>query len=731
MPIMATQATRVPIGSPDPGRIAAVQRTWRMHGAMSRFADGTERFLAGSGFDRGPWLTVGFAAGIGLWFALPLRLYWIAAVIGLIGMAAVGHLGWRHRPGRTMLRLAVVSLTLTIAAGTLVISIRSQLVGAVPIERPASIRMEATVLEFIEEPAKDRVRLVIATRDPETGAARKVRINVPRDKAIDGLTEGARIRLSARLMPPAPPLLPGAYDFARAAWFKGYAATGSLVGDITLVSEASETNGRISRYQRQIAAHIRSQLGGSAGTIAAAFASGDRGAIAVEDEIAMRDSGLTHLLSISGLHVSAVIAAGYVLALRLLALWPGLALRVRLPLMAAGFGALVGVSYTLLTGAEVPTVRSCVGAMLILIALALGREPLSLRMIAIAAGLVLALWPEAVIGPSFQMSFSAVIAIVALHSSEPVRSFLAPRDSTMTDRFARQMAMLFVTGLVIELALMPIVLFHFHRGGFYGAFANVVAIPLTTFICMPLIAVALLLDLAGLGAPVWWLTGKALDLLLAIAHFTAGQPGAVKLIPQIGMTTVLAFVAGGLWLALWSGRARLFGFIPMIGGALAVWATPVPDLLITGDGKNVGLTSDDGRFFVLRGTKGGYTHDNLVELAGIDIVPQPLARLPGARCSPEFCSVTITRAGLNWHVLVARNRQRIDERQLAAACERAHLVVADRWLPRSCRPLWLKADRRFLEQYGGTAIYFAQEKVVHVRPASSDHGWAKASTRTY
>ncbi len=729
MSIMATQATPGVPFAPEPGGNAAVRRIWRMRGAMSTFADGMERFLAGSGFDRGPWLTVAFAGGIGLWFALPLRLQWTAVLAGLLALAATVHIGWRRRPERTMLRLAVVSLTLTIAAGTLVISIRSQIVGSPPIERAVSLRMDATILELIEEPAKDRVRLVIAVRDPETGAARKVRVNVPRAEAIDGLAEGARIRLSARLMPPSPPLLPGAYDFARAAWFKGYAATGSLVGEITLLGQAAETQGRISGYQRRIAAHIRAQLGGSAGTIAAAFASGDRGAIAVEDEIAMRDSGLTHLLSISGLHVSAVIAAGYVLALRLLALSPALALRVRLPLLAAAFGALVGVSYTLLTGAEVPTVRSCVGAILVLIALALGREPLSLRMIAIAAAVVMAVWPEAVIGPSFQMSFSAVIAIVALHSSGPVRTFLAPRDGTLLDRFARQTAMLFATGLVIELALMPIVLFHFHRGGFYGAFANVVAIPLTTFICMPLIALALALDLFGIGAPVWWAAGKALDFLLAIAHFTAGQPGAVKLMPQIGMATVLAFVAGGLWLALWSGRARLLGFVPVIGGAVAVMATPVPDMLITRDGKNVGVTSNDGRFFVLRGTAGGYTHDNLVELAGIDIVPQPLANLPGARCSPEFCSVSIMRGGRPWHILVARNRQRIDEPQLAAACRQAHLVVADRWLPRSCRPLWLKVDGRFLDRYGGTAIYFAKGKVVTVHSGTNDHGWSR-TTRT-
>ena len=721
----------VPIGASTTGGDPAAPRMWRIRPAMSRFADAAEGFLARSGFDRGPWVAVAFAAGIGLWFALPLRWQWLA-VIGLaLGVALAAHMAWREHPSRALVRLATVTLAVTIVAGIVAVWIRSEMVGAPPIANPAAVRMEATVLELEEQPSEDRVRIVVAARDPETGSARKLRINVPQQKVIAGLSEGARIRLTARLMPPSPPTLPGAYDFARAAWFKGYAATGSLVGEITLVERPREGGGAIARLQRTLARHVRGRLDGSPGTIAAAFASGDRGAIAKADEEAMRDAGLTHLLAISGLHVSAMIGAAYFLAIRLLALWPWLALRIRLPLTAACVAACAGVAYTLLTGAQVPTVRSCIGAILVLGALSLGRDALSLRMVAIAAVVVLALWPESLVGPSFQMSFSAVIAIVALHASGPMRAFLAPRDTSTADWLGRRILTLFATGVVIELALMPIVLFHFHRAGLYGAFANVVAIPLTTFVCMPLIAFALFLDLFGIGAPVWWLAGRALDLLLGLAHFTAGQPGAVKFVPHMGMATVLAFVVGALWLALWSGKARLYGFVPIIGAAFAMWATPVPDLLITRDGKDVGLTDADGRLYVLRTSATSYSRDNLLELSGANIDPQSIERWPGAQCSAEFCSLSIDRGGRAWHVLVARNRQRIDERQLSAACEKAHIVIADRWLPRSCRPLWLKADRRFLESHGGTVIHLADEKIVTAHTRQSDHGWEREIGRSF
>src|SRR5690606_14396258 len=139
------------------------------------------------------------------------------------------------------------------------------------------------------------------------------------------------------------------------AWFQGLAATGSVQGPVEVLG-AGGGDAPLAALKRRLSEHVRSHLPGSPGAIAAAFASGDRGAIDAADDDAMRDSGLTHLLSVSGLHVSAVIGLSYLLAIRLLALWPWLALRVRLPLAAAAVGALAGIGYTLLTGAEVPTV---------------------------------------------------------------------------------------------------------------------------------------------------------------------------------------------------------------------------------------------------------------------------------------------------------------------------------------------------------------------------------------
>lgn len=704
---------------------------WRRRNRLSSGCEALERFLGAAGFDRAPWLAVAFAAGIAAWFILANPAQWLALVAACLGTAVLAAAGL-HPLGRfPFLRLALIVVPGAVTLGCLTVWAKSEMVGAPAIARPMVAELTGNILGREDQPAEDRVRLLLAVREPESGRPIVVRINVPAAAASDRLADGAVVRLRARLMPPSPPMLSGGYDFARTAWFAGISATGSALGAPVVLVPAPES-ASLERLQRSLSDHIHARVAGSPGGIAAAFASGDRGGIATADEDAMRDAGLTHLLSVSGLHVSAVVALVYLVAIRLLALWPWLALRVRLPVLAAGAAATAGIGYTLLTGAEVPTVRSCIGALLVLLALALGREPLSLRMLAVAAICVMLLWPEAVVGPSFQMSFGAVIAIVALSGSAPARRFLSPRDEAWWALALRQFAVLLVTGVVIELALLPIGLFHFHKTGVYGALANVVAIPLTTFVTMPLIGLALLLDIVGVGAPAWWLCGKSLELLLGIAHWTASQPGAVTRLPAMGSGAFVLFLAGALWLALWRGRVRLWGLVPALLAAAALALLRPPDLLVSGEGHHVGIVEEGGnRLLLLRESRDSFAAETLTELAGMSGEVISLAAWPGARCNPDFCAVELRRGGRTWHLLIGRSRERIEERQLAAACDLSDVVIADRWLPRSCQPKWLKADRNLLDRTGGLAIDLTRGRVATVAEDQGEHGWWRARKSKY
>jgi len=708
---------------------AALQQShWSRLRGLSRVLAACERFLAGAAFDRAPWLAVAFGAGIAAWFGMAGQTQWIAMILACLAASLAAPAFLRAEGRFPFVRQALIVLPLIFAAGIGIVWAKSTLVGRAFIRAPQVSEIQARVLSREERPADRIVRLVLATRDAEGGRPIRVRVNLPAEHDRPGIGRGAVLRMKARLMPPAPPMLPGGYDFARTAWFKGLSATGTVLGPVEIVAAAGRDS-PIDAAQAVLSRHVRASLDGSAGAIAAALASGDRGAIDEDDDRAMRDSGLAHLLSISGLHVSAVVAAAYLVALRVLGLWTWLAVRVRLPLVAAGAGAAAGIGYTLLTGAEVPTVRSCIGAVLVLAALALGREPLSMRMIAAGAFVVLAFWPESIVGPSFQMSFAAVMAIVALHSSGWARRHFSRRDEGWLLRGLRYFGALLATGIVIEIALMPIGLFHFHRSGIYGALANLVAIPLTTAVTMPLIALALLLDVAGAGAPAWWLAGKSLDLMIGMAHWIAAQPGAVKTLPAMGSWRMALFAAGGIWLALWQGRVRYFGLAVAAVAAISLLLLPTPDILVSGDGRHVGIVGANGELIVVRGGGQSYARDNLTELSGNRGAVRLLADMPGARCNADFCAFDLVRGERTWNLLISRGKDWVPYRALAAACERSDIVIADRRLPAVCRPRWLKADRALLGRTGGLAIDLAGPGLTTVAQSQGQHGWWQPALR--
>lgn len=644
------------------------------------------------------WLPVALGTGVAAWFALPGAAAWAGFMLFALGMALSGQMVGERG---SLARRAIVLVGIAMAIGCALAWVKSERVEAPVLERPVVVRFEGMVESTEVLAARESVRLIVR---PHAGAMLPPRVRVT--LAIDALNAreigaGERIRLRARLVPPPTAALPGGYDFARRAWFDQLGAVGSAIGPVERLSPDRAARDDL---RTRLTAHIVRQVGGGEGGIAAALVTGDRGSISEADDEAMRRSGLAHLLSISGLHITAAVGGSMWLALRLLALSPWLALRAPLVLVSAAFGAVVGFGYTLLAGAEVPTIRSLVAALLVLLAIALGREAITLRLVAAGALFVLLFWPEALVGPSFQLSFAAVTSIVALHTHPRVMALLSRREEGWFRRVGRGFLGLLLTGLVVELALMPIALFHFHKAGLYGSLANMVAIPLTTFVVMPAEALALTLDSVGLGAPAWWVVEQALALMLAMAHMVANAPGAVAALPSMPVGAMLLAVGGGLWFCLWRTRVRWGGLAGLAVGLLWAFSTSPPDLLVTGDGRHVAVRLDDGRYALLRDRAGDYMRDQLAEAAGIDGELGALAEAAGTRCSRDFCVWQVERGKRTWTIMASRSGYRTDWEPLVAACARSDIVIADRWLPRGCSPRWLKVDRKLLEETGGLAI---------------------------
>lgn len=678
-----------------------------------------ERALEAERTQLPPWIVIGVASGIAAWFGLGTPRSWAAFLLIAGGLALVGFL---LVPGRRGRALGWFSLAATL--GCALVWARASAVAEPRLDWPKVIALTGSVERVETLTAKGQVRLTIASDGSELPP--RIRVSFDAKDEPAGLAPGAKVSLRARLAPPPPMALPGTYDFSRDAWFKGIGAVGKALGTVDVV-EAREPRG-FTWARDGLRQHIESSMPAGTAGIAVALVTGDQNAVGKEDAEAMRRSGLTHLLSVSGLHIAAVVAATMLLTLKLLALSRTLALRFNLIMVAAAAAAATGIGYTLLTGAQVPTVRSCVAALLVLAGIALGRDSLSMRLIAAGALLVLIFRPEALAGASFQMSFGAVTATVALHSTAWARRLLSRREEGLVARFLRGGAGLVATGLAVEVALIPIALFHFHRSGLYGVAANIIAIPLTTFVIMPLEGAALLLDLVGLGAPIWTLCSWTIAGMLGLAHMVASAKGAVALLAGMQVPAFALIVTGGLWLCLWVTPLRRWGLVPIVLGATLALAAPRPDLLVTGDGKHVAIVDGDGTPLLLRERSGDYVRSLLSEASGFDGEGGAIANAAFSSCSRDVCIADIARDGRSWRLLAFRSSDYLAWNELVAVCADADIAIADRRLPSGCVPRWLKLDRSMLRRTGGMAITLGSEpKVRTVAQWVGEHSWADFS----
>ncbi|WP_237217800.1 ComEC/Rec2 family competence protein, partial [Falsiroseomonas oryziterrae] len=338
-------------------------------------------------------------------------------------------------------------------------------------------------------------------------------------------------------------------------------------GPVTVIAAADSLPG-FAALRTTLEARVEAAIPGPAGAVAAALLTGSQAAIPPAEIAAMRDSGLAHLLSVSGLHMAIVMGAVFATLRVAIALVPWLALRVPGKAVAAGGALVAGLGYTLLSGAQVPMQRCLVMAALVTLALVVGRRALTVRTLAIAAAVVMLAAPAELLGPSFQMSFAAVLALVAGH--EALRGPLAKLPLTGWKR----KAMLFAVGLVLTsmlagAATAPFGLHHFGRLQLYGVVANALAVPLTSILVMPAGMIALALMPLGLEAPALWAMGQGVEAILGVARLIAAWPEASPVLPPLPGPALAAATLGFCWLAIWRGRMRLLG-LPAIAAALAV-----------------------------------------------------------------------------------------------------------------------------------------------------------------
>lgn len=636
------------------------------------------------------WVPVLFGAGIAVYFRLPQEPLLLPAILPAAAAFALW-LAWRRGAAALCLGSAVLAVCLGLAGA----KVRSDLVAAPVLARQVGPVTVTGWIELVEPRAGGGERLTVRVAAIEGFAAadlpRRVRVRVlaARGTPAGGqasvqasaapdrkLAPGDAIRLAAVLSPPAPPALPGGFDFARSAWFAGLGAVGfaRAVPEPATIAEPRPPDlawrSAIERVRQDIGARIRAALPGETGAIANALITGERGGISERTNDAFRDSGLFHILSISGLHM--VIMAGSVfLAVRfLLSLVPALALRFPIKKWAATAAAAGALGYLLISGASFPTVRSYVTISIMFLAVLLDRPAVALRNVALSALVILVLWPESLIDPGFQMSFAAVVALVSAYEWLRERRGVAePPAFGLAGGALRLLGGIVLSTLIASLAVAPIGAWHFHKSQQYAVIANLIAIPICNLLVMP----AALATLVGmpLGLEAWPLAamGLGIDGMVWCAYTVAALPGSVARVAAFPTAALLLMVAGGLWLALWRRHWRLLGLVPFVAGvALAFWRAP-PDVLVGRGGRLVAVRAADGRLEARAEAADRFDLSRWLEHDGdgraADTVRQPRA----FRCDWMGCAMPAT-GPRRWAVAVSRHPA-----GLADDCAAARIVI--------------------------------------------------------
>lgn len=671
------------------------------------------------------------AGGSALYFSLPAEPSLFLLLF--IPTAALFLYALRHHPyGRP---LASVFLVLTLGFGTA--QIEARFYGPAMLNQPLP-PTGLTGLVYHAEPLPDggsRLTLLqpVVKGWPEEKAPGFIRVKtaLPYEQAPQA---GMRVSLWGPLWPAGESTMPEAFDFRRHAYFKGLSANGVNYGELRAqesLSVPSVFDGGLfipfEKARRFLSLTATQRVAGEAGAMTAALLTGGQSALSAPVMEMMRDSGLSHLLSISGLHVGMIALLVFLPVRFVLSLWPRFALRFSTKKTAACAAMIATMLYTALIGPEAPILRSALMSGGVMLAVLTDRRSQSLRLVALAAMVILLFKPSSLLGPSFQLSFAAVMAMVAAYEKKLDQrlaqgfSFDLPRPVLWASRTLRDMVL---TSLLATAATAPFTLYHFQTLNSYGVIANMIAIPLTTLWVMPNLLLTYLTAPFGLAGVFLDAAGWGCEGVIAIAGKVASWPYAEILAPAMPVWAFGFFVAGLLWLCLQSGRGRWLGLLPVCLACVYPLTVEVPSVFISGDGKSWAVQLDDGRLATY-----GKRNENFILRSWQRHAHSPALVLFNKNNPPEDGLPLSCAGGVCFYekngVRVAFLARKAKEEDIRRACTQAVIVMAP--LPLSDCPAREVIDAKRLEAGGAHSIVFerGEPKIKAARKARGLRPWSE------
>lgn len=636
-------------------------------------------FLAAQRQNAFLWMPVFLGLGIGLYFALPSEPpVWAGISIFLLtAILIAGNLYLTRQAGLAVLGLSVVAIT---ASGWCAAQLRTKMVTTPALTKSLDpVKVEGTIvsLDSLEEGKGTRVILrdLVIEDLTQDRTPHFIRISIRKDK---NLKPGIRISVLAGLNPPSPPVSPGGFDFQRHAFFMRQGAFGFAYSEPKILSSPAKREGIgvwLENFRQTQARHVETIVPHPEAAIVSALLLGERAGIPEETWQDIRAAGLAHVISISGLHIGLIAGGIFFFTRLLMAMVPRFALYHPIKKYAALIALAGCILYAAMVGFSVPTFRSVIMTGLILTAIVLDRSPFSMRLVAFSALLILLTTPEAMTGPSFQMSFAAVAVLIWFY--DETRNVWAGqlKQGGIMRRILFYLAGMVMTSLLATIATAPFTLYHFQQFPFYSVIGNLLALPVISFVVMPASVLAYLLMPLGLHDIPLWVMGKGITAMLEISSQIAGWPYASISLAAWPLAALISFVIGGLILMLARGPARALCLIPLAAGCLFVLFHKAPDIMVSSSGKLVMVRLDKETLLLSNRRSDKFTAESWVREAGFE--PDQVKLFPkegkieagenSISCDAYGCLVRIKgkTIGLSF-----------DPRTVAEDCARVDLMIA-------------------------------------------------------
>lgn len=593
------------------------------------------------------------------------------------------------RNSPTMRQLAPLALVLCI--GTTVLPAHGLISGTPMLETPRygtyAARINAVVFDDGQQQRwilSDIANAADARQDWTVPDIRRARVLV---RETHPVSSGDRVTARIRFYPVPPPAVPGGYDSQFVSYFSGIGAYGNVLGDVVVEPVAPSGPTRVvDDIRAAVTARLVGQLGDRVGGIATALITGDRSRISEEDYGVLAEAGIVHVIAISGLHLTLVAGTMFFCVRFLLALGHGLAQRLPIKKVAAVFGIITALAYMLLSGMVIPAVRATIMLSLVFAAIIAGRQALTMRNVAIAALVIIIVEPTSVFRASFQLSFAAVVALIAGY--ELVRRGREDRPATQRSLLVRHISDVSMTSIIAGLATLVFTAYHFQQTAPFGLLGNLMVTPIVSLVMMPAALFGTLLLPLGLDAPFYAALGWSIEAMLWSAYFVRTISGGFDPSPILAPTALVVALLALAGLAYFRGRIRLLAPILAVPLIALFCLEKRPDILIADQSQAVAIRNGDG-YALMAGRSNTFSTNVWSER----FITQIEGRDERASCDSLGCLLTTDE---DYTVALVRSRD-----AFAEDCHSADIVLSRITAPAACRSsARLVIDADDLTRYG-------------------------------